>query len=124
MPGGVDQSGAEAGGASARLLKRLDEVCYRRRGQGRKRRVVAESGQGAELEALGVDLVVIDQGIDTATPSGRLLFHRAFLLGALGEPGLRAPELHMAQPWHSTWADIGAMCWASAQCPANNSRSA
>ena len=29
----------------------------------------------AELEALGIDLVVIDQGIDTSTPSGRLLFH-------------------------------------------------
>jgi len=29
----------------------------------------------AEFEALGVDLVVIDQGIDTSTPSGRLLFH-------------------------------------------------
>jgi DNA invertase Pin-like site-specific DNA recombinase len=29
----------------------------------------------AELEALGVDLAVLDQGIDTSTPSGRLLFH-------------------------------------------------
>jgi DNA invertase Pin-like site-specific DNA recombinase len=29
----------------------------------------------AELEALGVDLVVLDQGLDTSTPSGRLLFH-------------------------------------------------
>jgi DNA invertase Pin-like site-specific DNA recombinase len=28
-----------------------------------------------ELEALGVDLVVLDQAIDTTTPSGRLLFH-------------------------------------------------
>lgn len=28
-----------------------------------------------ELEALGVDLVVLDQSIDTTTPSGRLLFH-------------------------------------------------
>lgn len=27
-----------------------------------------------ELEALGVDLVVLDQSIDTSTPSGRLLF--------------------------------------------------
>lgn len=27
-----------------------------------------------ELEALGVDLVVLDQAIDTSTPSGRLLF--------------------------------------------------
>ena len=28
-----------------------------------------------ELDALGVDLVVLDQAIDTTTPSGRLLFH-------------------------------------------------
>lgn len=28
-----------------------------------------------ELETLGVDLVVLDQAIDTTTPSGRLLFH-------------------------------------------------
>lgn len=28
-----------------------------------------------EFEALGVDLVVVDQSIDTSTPSGRLLFH-------------------------------------------------
>jgi DNA invertase Pin-like site-specific DNA recombinase len=36
----------------------------------------------AELEALGVDLVVIDQGIDTGTPTGKLLFH---VLAAIGE---------------------------------------
>src|SRR3989454_9924162 len=30
---------------------------------------------GRELEALGVDLVVLDQTIDTTTPAGRLLFH-------------------------------------------------
>jgi DNA invertase Pin-like site-specific DNA recombinase len=29
----------------------------------------------AELEALGVDLIVLDQGIDTSCSSGRLLFH-------------------------------------------------
>lgn len=29
----------------------------------------------AELEALGIGLVVLDQAIDTTTPSGRLLFH-------------------------------------------------
>jgi DNA invertase Pin-like site-specific DNA recombinase len=36
----------------------------------------------AELAALGVDLVVLDQGIDTSTPSGRLLFH---VLGSIAE---------------------------------------
>ena len=36
----------------------------------------------AELDSLGVELVVLDQGIDTGTPSGRLLFH---LLGAVAE---------------------------------------
>lgn len=32
-------------------------------------------GMVQEFEALGVDLVVLDQAIDTTTPSGRLLFH-------------------------------------------------
>jgi DNA invertase Pin-like site-specific DNA recombinase len=35
-----------------------------------------------ELAALGVDLVVVDQQIDTTTPSGRLLFH---VLAAIAE---------------------------------------
>jgi DNA invertase Pin-like site-specific DNA recombinase len=35
-----------------------------------------------ELQALGTDLVVLDQALDTATPSGRLLFH---MLGAIAE---------------------------------------
>jgi DNA invertase Pin-like site-specific DNA recombinase len=33
------------------------------------------TGLAAELEALGIDLVVLDQAIDTSTPAGRLLFH-------------------------------------------------
>ena len=37
---------------------------------------------GSELEALGIDLVVLDQSIDTSTPSGRLLFH---VLGSIAE---------------------------------------
>ena len=35
-----------------------------------------------ELAALGVDLVVLDQAIDTTTPAGRLLFH---VLAAISE---------------------------------------
>src|SRR5438128_9762411 len=37
---------------------------------------------GRELETLSVDLVVLDQAIDTTTPSGRLLFH---VLAAIAE---------------------------------------
>ena len=36
----------------------------------------------AELDALGVDLVVLDQAIDTSTPAGKLLFH---VLGSIAE---------------------------------------
>jgi DNA invertase Pin-like site-specific DNA recombinase len=35
-----------------------------------------------ELEALKIDLVVLDQAIDTSTPAGRLLFH---VLGSIAE---------------------------------------
>ena len=38
-----------------------------------------------DFEALGVGLVVLDQGIDTTTPSGRLLVH---LLAAVAEPSI------------------------------------
>jgi DNA invertase Pin-like site-specific DNA recombinase len=35
-----------------------------------------------ELEALGVELAVVDQALDTSTPAGRLLFH---VLSAIAE---------------------------------------
>jgi len=37
---------------------------------------------GQELAALGVDLIVLDQAIDTTTPAGRLLFN---VLGSIAE---------------------------------------
>jgi DNA invertase Pin-like site-specific DNA recombinase len=40
------------------------------------------TGMAAEFEALGVDLVVLGQGIDTTTPAGKLMFH---VLGAIAE---------------------------------------
>jgi len=43
----------------------------------------------AELAAPGVDLVVLDQSIDTGTPSGRLLFH---VLGSIAEFARDRPE--------------------------------
>lgn len=36
----------------------------------------------AEIAAKKVDLIVLDQAIDTCSPTGRLLFH---MLGAIGE---------------------------------------
>lgn len=38
------------------------------------------TAMAAEWEALGVDLIVLDQQLDTSTPTGRLTFH---VLGAL-----------------------------------------
>src|SRR5262249_57640956 len=37
-----------------------------------------------ELEALGVDLVVLDQAVDTTTPAGRLLFPALSAIAQLG----------------------------------------
>ena len=40
------------------------------------------TSMGQELAALGVDLIVLDQAIDTSTPAGKLLFH---VLGSIAE---------------------------------------
>lgn len=40
------------------------------------------TAMGQELSALGVDLIVLDQAIDTTTPTGKLLFH---VLGSIAE---------------------------------------
>src|SRR5262245_44796716 len=67
-----------------------------------------------DFEALGVDLVVIDQAIDTTTPSGRLLFH---VLAAIAEferdlirdrvvAGLQRAKAHgvrLGRPRRITW---------------------
>ena len=47
----------------------------------------------AELEALGIALVVLDQSIDTATPAGRLLFN---VLGSIAEFGGPLPPARRA----------------------------
>ncbi len=59
--------------ADAVVVTKLDRVA---------RSVRHLTALAAELEALGVDLLVLDQSIDTGTPSGRLLFH---VLGAIAE---------------------------------------
>lgn len=40
------------------------------------------TSMAVEFEALGIDLVVIDQGIDTTTPASRLMFN---VIGAIAE---------------------------------------
>jgi DNA invertase Pin-like site-specific DNA recombinase len=40
------------------------------------------TGMAEEFESLGIDLIAVDQSLDTSTPSGRLLFH---VLGAIAE---------------------------------------
>jgi len=39
-----------------------------------------------QLQARGVDLVVLDQGIDTSTAGGRMFFH---ILGSIAESNMR-----------------------------------
>ena len=61
----------------------------------------------AELEALGVDLVVLDQAIDTGTPAGRLLFHvlgsmAEFERDLIAEPAKGQAGYHEAS-WRSEW---------------------
>lgn len=72
-------------GAKARRLglDSLIEACHRREVEAvvvvkldRLARSVAHLVElSLEFEALGVGLVVLDQGIDTTTPAGRLVFH-------------------------------------------------
>jgi DNA invertase Pin-like site-specific DNA recombinase len=44
---------------------------------------------GADFEALGVDLIVLDQAIDTSTSAGRFLFHTLAAVGELERDLLR-----------------------------------
>jgi DNA invertase Pin-like site-specific DNA recombinase len=59
---------------SAARARKLDVVCCVKLDR-LARSVSHLVSMARELEALGVDLVVLDQAIDTTTPSGRLLFH-------------------------------------------------
>src|SRR5207253_2968743 len=82
---------------------------------------------GRELETLGVDLVVLDQTIETTTPSGRLLFH---VLAAIAEferglirdrviAGLRRGKPQTRRGAGSTFAqdDASALIRATAATP-------
>jgi DNA invertase Pin-like site-specific DNA recombinase len=92
--GGEAEEYADAGvsGASAKrpALARLLEAVHRRQVDAvvvtkldRLARSVRHLCElAADFEARGVALVVLDQGIDTSTPSGRFLFHT---LGAVAE---------------------------------------
>lgn len=62
-----------AGRVSALVVVKLDRLA---------RSVRHLTNLVAELAELDVALVVLDQNLDTSTPSGRLLFH---VLGAIGE---------------------------------------
>lgn len=55
------------------LVTRLDRLA---------RSVADLTSIAGEMEQAQVDLVVLDQQIDTSTPTGRLLFH---MLAAIGE---------------------------------------
>ena len=85
----VDE-GVSGARASRPALDRLLEDAHRRRFDGvlvwrldRLARSVRHLvNVAADLESLGIDLVVLDQGIDTSTSAGRFLFHT---LAAVGE---------------------------------------
>lgn len=65
----------------AARARRIDVVCCTKldRIARSTRHLVTLAG---ELQALGVDLVAVDQSLDSSTPSGRLMFH---VLSAIAE---------------------------------------
>jgi hypothetical protein len=92
----------------------------------------------AELEALRVDLVVLDQAIDTTTPAGRLLFH---VLASIAEferdlirdrvlAGMRRaraqgrrlgrPRVHRVESMRTRRASCWPRAWACAPSPGNS----
>jgi Resolvase, N terminal domain len=92
----------------------------------------------AELEALRVDLVVLDQAIDTTTPAGRLLFH---VLASIAEferdlirdrvlAGMRRaraqgrrlgrPRVHRVKSMRTRRASCWPRAWACAPSPGNS----
>lgn len=76
----ADRPGLDALLAAVRRREVSAVVCTKLDRLARSTRHLCELAE--EFAGLGVDLVVLDQAIDTSTPTGRLLFH---VLGSVAE---------------------------------------
>jgi DNA invertase Pin-like site-specific DNA recombinase len=70
-----------------------------------------------ELRALKIDLFLHQQGLDTTTPAGKMMFQ---VLGAAGRGstrGLRGPRLRastvVGRPWRLSWRSASVRHWLS-----------
>jgi len=70
-----------------------------------------------DLEHRGVDLVVLDQGIDTSTAVGRMFFQ---ILGSIADPKpmLRPRQAELARQMYDQVGDDGKSRWTVAQIAA------